>query len=162
MQNQTVRLVWEGMVGTDRMHRYYGYVLQKLERRNMILRFLAALLSSIALVGFFVANEWQYLLPVCSFVAAAVNLWLAERNYVNAAAHSLDIQRQLHRLMVEWKQLWADIDSQPESDIQTRWKSLADRTARVTEEASSKVPLIQSLAKRSQEEAYTYWSQVHA
>ena len=162
MQNQTVRLVWEGMVGTDRMHRYYGYVLQSLERRNMILRFSAALLSFVALVSFFVANEWQYLLPVCSFVAAAVNLWLAERNYVNAAAHSLDIQRQLHRLMVEWKQLWADIDSQPESDIQTRWKGLADKTARVTEEASSKVPLIQSLARRSEEEAYAYWSQVPA
>lgn len=162
MQNQTLRLVWEGMVGTDRMHRYYGYVLQRLQRRNMILRFSAALLSFVALVSFFVANEWQYLLPVCSFVAAGVNLWFAERNYVNAAAHSLDIQRQLHRLMVEWKQLWADIDSRPESDIQTRWKGLADRTACVTEEASSKVPLIQSLARRSEEEAYTYWSQVPA
>ena len=128
----------------------------------MILWCSAALLSSIALVSFFVSNEWQYLLPVCSFVAAAVNLWLAERNYVTAAAHSLDIQRQLHRLMVEWKQHWADIDGQPESEIQIRWKSLADRTARVTEEVSSKVPLIKSLARRSQEEAYTYWSQVHA
>ena len=157
-----VKLVWEGMVGTDRMVRYYGYVLQNFERRNMVLRLLAAMFSSGALIAFFASNEWQYLLPACSFVAAALNLWPAERNYVTAAAHSLDIQRQLHRLMVEWKELWADIDSQPESELQTRWRSLADRTARVTEEASSKVPLIESLARRSQEEAYTYWSQVHA
>ena len=160
--DQTVRLVWEGMIGVDRMHRYFDYLLQHLQTRETWLRFSAAILSSGALVGFFLSNDWRYMLPICSFLAAALNLWIAERNHVKAASHSLDMQRQLHRLMVEWKKLWADVDSCTDADIRARHDELAVRTARVTEEASSKVPLVKALAERSENETYKYWSEVHA
>ena len=159
---ETARLVWDGMVGNDRMSRYYGYLVVRHKRSNRILRWLAAVLSSGSVVAFLFREDLGFLVSVAFIVAAGLNIWLAESKTTDSLAYCLDIHRQLSRLSVEWKDLWADVYQERDSVIRERWKDLAKQTATVISEAPSRASLIEKLATQSEEESYQYWSAVHA
>ena len=155
----TVRLVWEGLLGTDRVHRYYGYLSHHLEQKHSRLTLLAALSSFAAFAGFLVKlpAPWDTRGPaILLLITAVLNAWVWTQKYPRGISDSIDLHRQLSRLLVEWEDLWADVYRADESQIRARWIDLKQRTNRVTEDAASRVPLIQSLADKSQNEAYSY------
>jgi len=159
---ETARLVWNDMVGNDRMRRYYGYLIARQKRSNRILRWIAAVLSSGAVVAFLFKEDLGFWVPVAFVAAAGLNIWLAETKTTDSIAYCLDIYRQLDRLSVEWSDLWADVYQERDSVVRERWKDLAERTSTAIAEAPSKVGLVEKLAARSQEESYKYWTEVHA
>lgn len=159
---ETALLVWNDMVSNDRMRRYFDYMVARHKRSNRILRWIAAVLSSGAVVAFLFREDLGFLVPVAFVVAAGLNIWLAESKTTDSVAYGLDIYRQLDRLSVEWKDLWADVYRESDSVVRERWKDLASRTSTAIAEAPSKVGYVEKLATRSQEESYEYWRAVHA
>ena len=155
----TVRLVWDGLLGADRVHRYYGYLSQHLEQKLSRLTLVATLSASAAFAAFLVKlpDPWDTRGPaILLLVTAILNVWVWTQEYPRAISDCMDMHRQLSRLLVEWEELWADVYGADDSQIRTRWKDLKQRTDRVTEDAASRVPLIQSLVDKSQNEAYSY------
>lgn len=159
---ETALLVWNSMVGNDRMSRYYGYLAVHHRRSNRIWRWIAALLSSGAVIAFFFSEDLDFLVPLAFVVAAGLNIWLAESKTTDSLAYCLDIHRQLSRLSVEWKNLWADVYQERDAVIRERWKDLEKQTSTVISEAPAKASLDEKLAIRSEEESYKYWEEVHA
>ena len=159
---ETALLVWNDMVSNDRMRRYYDYMVARHKRSNRILRWIAAVLSSGAVVAFLFREDLGFLVSVAFVVAAGLNIWLAESKTTDSVAYCLDIYRQLDRLSVEWKDLWADVYQESDSVVRERWKDLASRTSTAIADAPSKVGYVEKLATRSQEESYEYWRAVHA
>lgn len=155
---RTVELVWNDLVGTDRVHRYYGYLTQRLEKTTAWLMVIASFCSGGAFFAFLsgLKDPWDNAVAVLTLVTAGLNVWLATKNYSKMVSQSADMHRQLSRLLSEWEELWADVYSLDDTTIRQRWRELERRTSAVTEQAASQVPLVESLARKSQQEAYSY------
>ena len=158
--DQTVELVWNDLLGADRLHRYYGYLTQRLERINSMAMVIASFCAAGAFFVFLsgLGPPWSNLIGFLTLITAALNVWLATRNYSRMVVRSADMQRQLARLLGEWEELWADVYVRDDGTIRERWRQLQRRTTAVTEQASSQVPLVVSLALKSEKEAYSYRS----
>ena len=154
----TVELVWNDLVGTDRLHRYYGYLTERLEKTSAWLMVIASFCSGGAFFAFLsgLKDPWHNSVAVLTLVTAGLNVWLATKNYSRMVSHSADIHRQLSRLLSDWEELWADVYVLDDETIRGRWRELQRRTSAVTEQAASQVPLVESLAAKSQQEAYSY------
>ena len=101
---ETIELVWNDMVGADRLHRYYGYLTQRLEKTAAWLLLMASLCSGGACIAFLsgLGHPWDKSVAVLTLVTAGLNIWLATRNYLRMAMCSADMHRQLSRLLPEW------------------------------------------------------------
>ena len=155
---ETVELVWNELVGADRLHRYYGYLTLHLEKTSAWLLLMAVVCSGGAFFAIVSGLEhpWDKSVAVLTLAAAGLNVWLATKNYARMVAHSSDMHRQLSRLLLEWEELWADVYVSDDETVRSRWRELQRRTSAVTAQAASQVPLVESLAEKSQQEAYSY------
>ena len=160
----TMKLVWDQMVGNDRMIRYYGYLVDRYKSRDMLFRWIAAILSSGPLVAFLLKGdrELEFWVPLAFLAAAALNIWIAHSRIQESIAYCVDIHRQLSRLSVEWKDLWASADYEDDAAIKSRWRDLSNQTAAVVAEAPSRASFVKKIASRSQDESYEYWKSAHA
>lgn len=157
---ETLKLVWEGMVGNDRMRRYYSYLIKHYQAWNRRLRWIAAILASGPLIAFLYKEKFDNLdtsVSIVFFAAAALNIWLAESRVPESIAHCLDIHRQLSRLDVEWRDLWASVYHDRDDVVRSKWKDLSNQTAAVVSEAPSKASYVKRLASLSEKESYEYW-----
>ncbi len=159
--DDTVRMIWEEVVDSDRMCRYYGYLAQRLSRVSQVLAIGTVGATSgtvLALLSRF--PEW---VPAVAAAAAAVaSLTLVIGRYQDKAASSADIRRKLGEIGTDWKALWSDVYSRDDAELRAQWRSLVRRQAAIIERAPSELPLSKSLARRSQREADWYWTQRHA
>ena len=160
VRRETVELVWNGLLGADRLHRYYGYLTERLKKINAWLIVIASFSSGGAFVVFLsdLSPPWNNSVGALILITAGLNVWLATKNYSGMVSHSLDMHRQLARLLREWEELWADVYTSDNASVRARWRDLQQKTLAVTEKAASQVPRIESLVKKSQEEAYSYRS----
>lgn len=157
--DDTVRLVWDGMVEADRMCRYYGYLAHRLKRLGELLRVTAIVLVALALsssifyrlpgwVAFSAAN-----LAALSFALSTI------RGYSAKAERSVEIFRQLHHAQSDWVLLWNNVWSKDDSELLPAWKKLSEHQGAIVERAPVELPLSRSLARRSEREADEYWSE---
>ena len=157
---ETVELVWNDLLGADRLHRYYGYLAERLGKINAWLIVIASSCSGGAFVVFLsdLNPPWNNSVGALILITAGLNVWLATKNYSRMMSHSADMHRQLARLLRDWEELWADVYTSDDASVRARWRDLRQKTLAVTEKAASQVPRIESLVKKSQEEAYSYRS----
>ncbi|MDE0166775.1 MAG: hypothetical protein OXH92_21240 [Bryobacterales bacterium] len=155
---ETRRLVWDNLIDSDRMCRYYGYLAHRLKRLNDLLQ-----VSGIVLVVLTISS-FLYRLPGW-IVFSAVNLAALSfalssiRGYSAKALRSNEIFRQLGRLNVEWELLWNNVSTKDDDTVLESWKKLSERQLALIERAPFDLPLSASLARKSQQEAYEYWSE---
>ena len=159
---ETLKLVWDEMVGNDRMRRYYSYLIKHYQARNRCVRWIAAILASGPLIAILYGWNLHTWVPLSFFAAAALNVWLAESRMPESIAHCLDIHRQLSRLDVEWRDLWASAYHDRDDVVRSKWKDLSNQTAAVVSEAPSKASHVKKLANLSEEESYKYWRSASA
>lgn len=159
--DETVQLIWEGLLDTDGMRRYYGYLTVRLERLGSILQIGAVGFGSgafLTLVSHF--PEWVTSAALAvSVIAGAI---LAFRKWPEKAVRSAQIYKELDRQMLEWERLWAGVYARDDAELKAAWHELASRQAPIVERAPHEVPLSRSLARRSQREADRFWSERHA
>ena len=93
------RLVWDELVDSDRMCRYYGYMTLRFRKLDQLLQFVAVFAAFSSFSGAFLHLQW-IALP-CLIVAASAFAIATIRNYSEKALRSNEIFRQLGRLNVE-------------------------------------------------------------
>ena len=159
--DETVQLVWDELVETDRMCRYYGYLSQRLDRlgdRLQIGSVGAATCAFVALLAQFA--EWVP--ATAAALAALAGLLVTIRRYPAKAAHSAEICRLLGAVHLEWEHLWNGVWAKDDAQLVSAWKALSERQSAIVERAPLELPLSRSLVRRSQREADQYWTQQHA
>lgn len=159
--DETVQLIWEGLLDTDGMRRYYGYLAGRLERLSSLLQIGAVGLASGAFLT--LMSHFPPWVPAAAIALSAIaGTILAFRKYAEKAGRSAEIYRDLARQMHEWERLWADVDSRDDSDLIAAWDDLSTRQAAIVERAPFEVPLSKSLARRSYREADRFWAERYA
>lgn len=130
--------VWNDMVDTDRLARYYGELAGKLASKEQWMAVITTVLAMISLAtALSPAGSWT-ILPVALTVASSV-LPLVYRvsGVVTAAAYR---QQRLGDLLIQWKALWQEIDNLPPDQVREQWR----RMAREQNEARLAIPAIQA------------------
>ncbi|MDE0373987.1 MAG: hypothetical protein OXI73_15790 [Rhodospirillales bacterium] len=155
--DDTVRLVWEGMVESDRLSRYYGYLAHRLKRLGELLQVAAVVFGVLALCSIFYRLPGWIAFSAANFAAFSYAL-SSIRGYSAKADRSVEIFRQLHRMQLEWELLWNNVWSKHDDGLLPAWKKLCERQGSILERAPVELPLSRSLARRSENEANEYWS----
>ena len=159
--DDTGRMIWEEVVDSDRMCRYYGYLAQRLSRVSQVLA-IGTVGATSGTVLTLLSRFPEWVPAVAAAAAAVASLTLVIGRYQDKAANSADIRRKLGEIGTDWKALWSDVYSRDDAELRAQWRSLARRQAAIIECAPSELPLSKSLARRSQQEADWYWAQRHA
>ena len=155
--DETRRLVFDELVDSDRMCRYYGYLTLRFRQINQLLQFIAVFAALSGLSGVLFRVQW-IALP-CLIVAASTFAIATIRNYSDKALRSNEIFRELGRLNIEWELLWNNVRIKDDDTVLEAWKKLSERQFALVERAPFDLPLSPSLARKSQQEAYDYWSE---
>lgn len=159
--DDTVHLVWKGVIGTDRMCRYYGYLAVRLKWLGELLAIGTVSFSAGAVLTLLThLPEWAT--AVTAAAAAVANLVLVIGRFQEKAARSADIRRQLTRLSTEWQNLWSDIYQREDAEVRESWSRLAQRQGEVLQNAPVDLPLSKPLARRSEREADLEWTTRYA
>ncbi len=146
--------VWNDMVDTDRLARYYGELAGKLARKEQWMTVITTVMAMISLVtAASPAGSWT-LLPVALTVASSV-LPLVYRvsGVVTAAAYR---QQRLSDLLIEWKALWQEIDDLPPDQVREQWQRMARELNEITARMSRRGK-DDKLLESTMEQAYDYW-----
>ena len=155
--DETRRLVWDELVDSDRMCRYYGYLTLRFRKLDQLLQFVTVFAAFAGCAGVVLQLKWIAL--ACLAAAASAGAISTIRNYSDKALRSSEIFRQLGRLNVEWELLWNNVSTKDDDTVLASWKKLSERQFAVVERAPFDLPLSPSLARKSQQEAYDYWSE---
>ena len=159
--DETVRYIWAGVLGSDRMCRYYGYLAHRLRRTGDLLA-----IGTISSAGGAVVSvlghlpEWRSLLAM-AIVGVASIAQLVGR-YHEKAARSADVHRQMEGLSIEWEDLWNGVYEREDEALREDWRRLSERQATVLDRLPVELPLAEGLARRSEREADRYWTQRYA
>ena len=159
--DKTAQLIWEGLLDTDRMYRYYGYLAGRLERIGSLLQIGTVGFASGAFLSL-LSHFPEWVPSAASAVAAITGALVAFRRYPEKAARSAEIYRELGRELVEWERLWAEVYVQDEADLTETWEELVKRQTSIVERAPFEVPLSRSLARRSERESNRIWAERYA
>ncbi len=158
--DDTIRLVWEGVIDADRMCRYYGYLAGRMKLLGDVAQAAPAGFSLLALVALALQAEWAALSALA--LSAAVATCGAIGRFHQKASLSGDLYGRLSRLSLEWQDVWAGAPGRDEAELREAWRELSQRTLAATERAPLEVPLWEDLAERSQREARQYWTEREA
>lgn len=159
--DETVRLIWEGVIGADRMCRYYGYLTVRLSRLGELLAVGTVSFSLAAVLT--VLNglpEWVSLAAIA--VAAITGVVMAVGRYPQKAARSGEVYRALGPLATEWEALWSTVYDRDDADLHSAWSDLSRRQRAVLERVPVELPVWNGLALRSECEADEYWTKRYA
>lgn len=159
--DDTVRLIWEGVIGADRMCRYYGYLSARLTRLGELVSIGTVSFSAGAvLAALNQLPDWVSLAALAVSAVAGVAMIIGR--FHEKAARSVDLYRQIARLSTDWEDLWSGVYEREEEELRAAWRRLSQQQRMVLERAPTDVPLWAGLALRSQREADEYWTQRHA
>ena len=159
--DDTVRLIWEGAIGADRMCRYYGYLSERLTRLGEMVAIGTVSFSGGAVLA--VLNHLPDWISLAALAAAAVaGAALVIGRFQEKAARSVDLYRQIARLSADWEDLWSGVYERDEAELREAWRRLSRQQQAILERAPAEVPLWEGLALRCQREADEYWAQRHA
>lgn len=154
--DETVRLVWDEMVETDRMCRYYGYLSQRLDRLGDLLQIGSVSAASgtfISLMSHF--PEWVS--STAAAIAILAGTVVILRRYPQKAARSAEMYRLLGQVQLEWQSLWNVVWTKDDDELRSAWKVLSERQRSIVERAPHELPLSHPLVRKSQREADRYW-----
>lgn len=156
MSNESIRTaIWNEMVDTDRLARYYGALAG---RKAALERWMAILTTVLALVSLVAAilgtHAWALLLSIAlTVVASAVPLVYRVGGTVRNATYT---QKALADIVIEWKALWRRERELPTAEAEETWSALAHRKNELTAWHASE-RMHERLRTQSETEAYDYW-----
>ncbi len=159
--DDTLRLVWEGVLDADRLARYYGYLTVRLRRLG---RGLGASVVGLHLAAALtMAGPFPAWVPAAAMAAgaAAVVAYTCGR-FEELAARAVGLHAGMERLSVDWQLLWSDARARDDAELREAWRELSLRQKELLARTPLEVPLAQGLAERCQREACEYWTARHA
>ena len=136
VSDQTRNDIWQELLDSDRLVRYYEAVANRYRRRHaltlLLLGFGAA--SSFAAVFDILPAAIQSIAePVASAFVGLVAVWVCITDYARRSAVAHTIGTQCNRLDIRWRELWADVEQLEEDAARARLVALANETAEATQ-----------------------------
>ena len=137
--------IWNGILDTERLSRYFQRLEDKLRWRYQLLTVLLAVSASGAMGS--LLSEMPYAISAAvMFLAACLSIWLYHADYSGKATAAGLFSAQYKALAIEWEQLWYGEPAQAEVH------SMQVREARVSN--GYHIPVNDALNKQCTGEAY--------
>ncbi len=155
MSNELRTDVWNDMVHTDGLVRYYGELAGKLARRERAMAVATAVFATVGLVVSLVGvgTLWISVAIGLAVVSSILPLVYRVSGIVNSATYC---QKRLGDLLVEWRDLWQQVDQLPRDELRERWQRLARKKNDLTSLMSSG-KIDERLRDSTEEQADAYW-----
>ena len=152
--------VWDQMVDTDRLARYYGRLAGKLARRE---KWAAIATTTFSVVSAYsVANStagdegWLWAAIGFSTLTVAASVFPLVFRYGGVISSASYCQVRLGLLSSKCKELWLRRDSIDSDQALDMWHALERERSEITAFQSAK-PLDQKLAKATEKESNAFW-----
>ena len=155
--DDSVRWIRQGMIDSEQLSRYYGYLAQRFQRLTDVLGMvtvcgaLGALFTTVSPLPKWVS------LATLGIVIAAV-LVTAVMRFEKKAAFSGDLYRQMQLLCSEWSELYSDAGQRKDEELREAWRSLSERQRAALLYSPLELPQSNRLMKRCRLEAVEYRS----
>lgn len=166
VSDQTRNDIWQELLDSDRLVRYYEAVANHYRRRHaftlLLLGFGAA--SSFAAVFDILPGTVQSIAePVANAFVGLVAVWVFIADYARKSAIAHTIGTQCNRLDIRWRELWADVERLEEDAARARLVALANEMAEVTQRSGDAgIAGNRRLNKRSEAAAFKTVSERYA
>lgn len=147
-----VRQVWIGLLDAERLSRYYGRLAVRLQRWHFGLTVFIALCSTGA-AATLIASLPGLIPTLLSLTVAAGAIWSSYANYSKKAAVASVIRSQCDDLIIDWKQLWSDLNTDRQ-DIPKQVEALQRKLNEITKPALEHGLTDNALNERCTQEAY--------
>ena len=157
---ESVRLVWNGLLDADRLHRYYGYLAGRLESTERLLSWACIVLTSGTVVT--ALSNHPYWASTLGALATGFNIYLLIAKLSKRTWYSASRQQRFSELLVDWEKLWSELSSMEDDEIRRRWNELSARANAITENCAAELPLNKKIHQRSAEEAYSVRALQHS
>ncbi len=147
--------VWNDMIHTDGLVRYYGELAGKLAWREKAMAVATAVFAMAGLVVSLLGVErgWVSLAVGLAVVSSILPLIYRLGGAVTSATYC---QKRLGDLMVEWRALWRQVDSLPADEVHKEWRRLDRRANEITSLMSSR-KMDEKLRDSTEEKTDAYW-----
>ena len=136
VSDQTRDDIWQEMLDSDRLARYYEAVANHYRRKHalslLLLGFGAA--SSFATVFDVLPPDYQSdAETIANAFVGLVAVWVFLADYAKKSAVAYAIGTQCNRLDIRYRELWADVDKLEEDAARKRLVALAEEMVDVTQ-----------------------------
>ncbi|MDE2652423.1 MAG: hypothetical protein F4107_02675 [Gemmatimonadetes bacterium] len=156
MNEQLRKDVWEAMLDTDRLERYYGRRAAKLARRETVVTGATCAFAVVSAILLTVADntQWAAVAIVITALVSIVPLLSRLGERVLSAAYC---QKRLGDLSIEWSALWQEVEELPTDELRSRWQSLAQRLNEATAHKATEA-IDNKLLGLTETESDEYWT----
>lgn len=107
MPNLEGILVWHGLLDSDRLRRYYGYLADKYSRQEKRLSSICFGVSSGAVVA--VLSDHPVWAVALAAVVVLLNGWLIKAKLSKRALSGAFRQQRFGESQLEWEKLWSEL-----------------------------------------------------
>lgn len=147
--------VWNDMIHTDSLVRYYGELAGKLAWREKAMTVATSLFATVGLVVSLlgVGASWTSVAIGIAVATSVLPLVYRVSGVVTSATYC---EKRLGDLMVEWRQLWQQVDHLPPDEVRKQWKRLSRRMNEITSLMSSG-RMNEKLRDSTERQADEYW-----
>lgn len=144
--------VWNGMVQSDRLTRYYRMLAAQLSTRDRYVSWAFTAAASVFAGASFLGQDWALNAAV---LLAILGMGPVGRPSTRRIVNALHCRHQLSKVHAEWKELWREVDGGgdvPSSAI----RSLSNRESEITAQCAQDWTN-DRVYKRSEKESYDFW-----
>ena len=124
--DQTRNDVWQELLDSDRLVRYYEALADHYQRKHLFTLLLLGVGAASAFAAFLDLFPGVVQL-VASVLIGIVAVWMFIADYAKKAAIAHDIGFQCRRLDVQWRDLWADVERIDEAEARQRLGDLSNQ-----------------------------------
>ena len=124
--DQTRNDVWQELLDSDRLVRYYEALADHYQRKHLFTLLLLGVGAASSFVAFLDLFPGVVQL-VASVLIGIVAVWMFIADYAKKAAIAHDIGFQCRRLDVQWRDLWADVERIDEAEARQRLIDLSNQ-----------------------------------
>ncbi|WP_419164240.1 hypothetical protein [Candidatus Palauibacter sp.] len=154
----TRKAVWEGLIESDQLQRYYGHHASKLLKRSRYGVWIAAGLAAASAILFaFQVNPWG---AVLAALAALVNVVLGISDAGDRVVTAAYRQNRLDALHVNLRTLWERIEAgepMENREVLDEYRRISLEIATITP-ADTRGGVDDKLWESCQEQAHAYWA----
>lgn len=160
MDTKLKTALWDQMVETERMARYYGRLAGKLASREKWASIATTTLSIVS--AYSVANStagsggWLWMAIAFSTVTVAASVFPLVFRYGGIVSSASYCQVRLGLLSTKCKELWLLRNTIDPDEALDKWRDLENERSEITAFQSSK-PLDRKLARATERESNVYW-----
>ena len=126
VSDQTRNDVWQELLDSDRLVRYYEALANQYQRKHLLTLLLLGVGAASSFAAFL--NLFPEVIQlVASALVGIVAVWMFIADYAKKAAVAHDIGFQCRRLDVQWKDLWAAVERIDEEEARQRLSELSNQ-----------------------------------